>query len=61
MDFGTSVHILSRKDSNAEELAIMSVLQKPTKDVSANDEVQTNEEVTMYVKDMALFVIVQRF
>ena len=53
------MHMMSRKDLNSAELEIVRVCKSPTTDVKANDEVQTNEEATVDVKEWDLFVTVK--
>ena len=57
VDSGASMHLLSRKDMNAADT--VRVYRNHTKVITANREVQTNEEDTVYVKDLDLFVTVQ--
>ena len=52
VDSAASMQMLSRKDLNSAEL------ESPTSVVTANSEVQTKEEATVYVKELELFVIV---
>ena len=59
VDSGASTHMLSRKDQNSAELDTIRVSRNPTKVMTANGEMQTNEEATMYVHDLDLFVTVQ--
>ena len=59
VDSGASMHILSRKDLNSAELEAVKVSKSPTTDVAANGEVQTNEEATVHVKELDLFVTVK--
>ena len=59
MDSGASVHMLSRKDLDAAELETVRVSRDPTKVMTANEEVQSNEEPTGYVRDLNLFVTTQ--
>ena len=58
VDSGASMHMLSRKDLNSAELETVKVAKSPTTVVTANGEVQTKEEATVYVKVLALFVTV---
>ena len=58
VDSGASMHMLSRKDPNSAELEIVKVSDNPTTVVTANGEVQTKEEATVYVKELDLFVTV---
>ena len=53
------MHILSRKDLHSAELETVRVPRTPTTVIAANCEVRTNEEVTVYVNDLNLFVTVQ--
>ena len=50
--------MLSRKDLNSAELEPVKVFENPTTVLTANGEVQTNEEATLYVKELDLFVTV---
>ena len=52
------MHMLSRKDLNSAELETFRVSRNPTTVITANGEVQTNEEATLYVYDLDLFVTV---
>ena len=52
------MHMLSRKDLNSAELDAVKVCKSPTTVVTANGEVQTKEEATVYVKELDLFVTV---
>ena len=45
---------LNRKDLNSAELETVRVCRNPTKVISANGEVQTNGEGTVYVKDFVI-------
>ena len=53
------MHMLSRKDLNAAELETVKVSRGSTTVVTANRQVQTNEEATVYVKELDLFVTVK--
>ena len=59
VDSGASRHMLSRKDLNSAELETVKVSKSPTTVVTANGEVQTTEEATVYVKELDLFVTVK--
>ena len=59
VDSRASMHMLSRKDLNSAELHTVRVSRNPTTLITANGEVQTNEEATVYVYDLDLFVTVQ--
>ena len=51
--------MLSRKDLNSARQETVRVSRTATTVFTANGEVQTNEEATVYVKDLDLFVTVQ--
>mgnify|MGYP000574616507 CR=1 FL=1 len=53
------MHMLSRKDLNSAELETVRVSRNPTTVSTAKRDVQTNEEATVYVNDLDLFVTVQ--
>ena len=59
VDSGASVHMLSRKDLSSEELETLRRSRTTTTVVTANGEVQTNEEARVYVLDLDIFVTVQ--
>ena len=56
VDSGASMHIVSKKDLNSVELENMKTSRSPTTVMTANGEVQTREEATVYVKPLDLFV-----
>ena len=58
IDSGASMHMLSRKDLHSPEPETVRVSQNPTTVVTANGEVQTKEEATVYVGELDLFVTV---
>ena len=53
------MHMPSRKDLNSAELETVRVSKSPTTVITAGGEMQTNEEATVYVNDLDLFVTVQ--
>ena len=57
-DSGASMHKVSEKDLNFVELETMRTSRSPTTVMTANDEVQTREEATVYVEELDLFVTV---
>ena len=60
VDSGASMHMLSRKDQDsAGTLESIRVSRKPTTVITANGVVQINEEATVYVYDLDLFVTAQ--
>ena len=52
VDSGASMHMLSRKDLKSAGLEAVRVSRKPTTVITANGEVQTNEEATVHVNHM---------
>ena len=56
---GASAHMLRKKGLKSAELDTVRVSSNPTKVITANGEVPTNEEATVYVKDLDLFVSVK--
>ena len=50
------MHMVSKKDFNSAELETMRMSRNPTTVMTANGEVQTREEATVYVKQLDLFV-----
>ena len=55
---GASMHLVSKRDLNFVELETMRTSRSPTTVMTANGEVQTREEATVYVKELDLFVTV---
>ena len=58
VDSGASMHMVSKKDLNSAELETMKMSRNPMLVMTANGEVQTREEATVYVKELDLFVTV---
>ena len=58
VDSGASMHMVSKRDLNSAELETMRTSRSPTTVMTANGEVQTREEATVYVKELNLFVTV---
>ena len=59
IDSGASMHMLSKKDLSSDEMETLRRSRAPTTVVTANGEVQTNEEAQVYVRDLDMFVTVQ--
>ena len=51
MDSGASMHMISKKDLNSAKLETMTTSRSPMTVKTANGEVQTNEEATVYVRE----------
>ena len=56
VDSGSIMHMVRKKDLNSAELETMRKSRSPTTVMTANGEVQTREEATVYVKHLDLFV-----
>ena len=52
------MHMVSKRDLNSAQLETMRFSKNPTTVMTANGEVQTREEATVYVKELDSFVIV---
>ena len=59
VDSGASTHMLSKKNLISGELQTVRVSKTLATVFTANGEVQTNEEATLYVKESDLFVPVK--
>ena len=51
VDSGTCMHMVSKKDLNSAELETMRISRNPSKVMTANGEVLTKAEATVYVKN----------
>ena len=51
VDSGASRHMISKKDLNSAELETVMTSRSPMTVKTANGEVQTNEETTVYVRE----------
>ena len=56
VDSRASMHMISKKDLNSAELEILTTSRSPTTVITANGEVQTHEEATVYVKELDIFL-----
>ena len=61
VDSSASMHMLRNKDSNPTELEAVRVSRLPTTVIVANGSIETNEEATLCVRDVDLFVKLQLF
>ena len=50
------MHMISKKDLNSAELETVTTSKSPTTVTTANGEVQTHEEATVYVKELDIFL-----
>ena len=56
VDSGASMHVISQNDLNSAELETLTTPRSPTTVITANGEVQTHEEATVYVKELEKFL-----
>ena len=56
VDSGASMHMISKKDLNFAELETVTTSRSPMTVITANGEVQTNEEAIVYVKESDIFL-----
>ena len=56
VDSGASMHMISKKDLSDAEMDTLTKSCSPTIVITANGEVQTNEEATVYVKELDIFL-----
>ena len=61
VDSGASVHMISKKDLSDAEMDTFTKSCSPTIVITANGEVQTHEEATVYVKELDIFLTVRVF
>ena len=52
------MHMVSKRDPNSAELETMRISKNPTTVMTANGELQTSQEATVYVKELDLLVAV---
>ena len=56
VDSGASMHMISKKDLSEAEMDTLMKSCSPTIVITANGEVQTHEEATVYVKELNVFL-----
>ena len=56
VDSGASMHMISKKDLSEAEMDTLTKSCSPTIVITANGEVQTQEEATVYVKELDMFL-----
>ena len=61
VDSGASMHMTSREDLNAAELETLTTSRSPPTVITANGEVHTHEEATVYVKELDIFLTIKVF
>ena len=55
-EFVVSMHMISKKDLNFAEMDTLTKSCSPSIVITANGEVQTHEEATIYVKELDIFL-----
>ena len=53
------MHMISKKELNSAELETVTTSSSPTTVITANGEVQTHEEATVYVKELGKFLTIK--
>ena len=61
IDSGSSMHMISKKDLNSDEMDTLTTSRSPTTVITANGEVQTHEEATVCVKELDIFLTMKVF
>ena len=56
VDSGASMHMISKKDLSEAEMDTLTKSCSPTIVITANGEVQTQEEAFVYVKELGIFL-----
>ena len=56
VDSGASMHMISKKDLTSAEMDTLTTSCSPTTVITANGDVQTREEATVYVKELCMFL-----
>ena len=56
VDSGASMHMISKNDFNSVEMDTLTKSYSPTTVITANGEVQTQEEAIVYVKELETFL-----
>ena len=56
VDSGASMHMISKKDLSEAEMDTLTQSCSPTIVITANGEVQTHEEATVYIKELDMFL-----
>ena len=59
VDSSASMHMISKKDLNSDEMDTLTKSCSPTRVIKANGEVQTHEEATVYVKELDTLLTVK--
>ena len=60
VDSGASMHMISREDLSDAEMDTLTKSCSPTIVLTANGEVQTHEEATVYVKELGSSIVARK-
>ena len=61
VDSGASMHMISKKDLSKAEMDTLTKSCSPTRVITTNGEVQTQEEAIVYVKELDIFLTMKVF
>ena len=61
VDSGASMHMISKKDLTSAEVETVTTSRSPMTVITANGEVQANEEATGYVRELDIFLTMKVF
>ena len=53
------MHMINKKDLNSADLETVTTSRSPTTVITANGEVQTHKEATVFVKELDIFLTVE--
>ena len=59
VDSAASMHMISKKDLNSDEMNTLTKSCGPTIVITANGQVQTHEEATVYVRELDTFLTME--
>ena len=59
VDSSASMHMIGKKDLSNAEMDTLTKSCSPTTVITANGEVQTHEEATVYVKELDIFLTME--
>ena len=60
VDSGAAMHMISKKDLISDELETVTTSRSPMTVITANGEMQTNEEAIVYVRELDIFVTMRK-
>ena len=59
VDSGASMHMISKKDVNCDEMDTLTTSCRPTTVITTNGEVQAHEEATVYVEELDICLTIK--